>query len=129
MSNWNTDITAAPRGEEKKTVAQILKEARALIADEKNWTQGDYARSSLGNSTGVKNEDAECFCAIGALAKVQGITPNDDITGASYLALEASGGEQTLGFIVARYNDDHTHAEVLALFDRAIARAESEAVQ
>ncbi|MBN7804871.1 hypothetical protein JZX86_05770 [Agrobacterium rosae] len=108
---------------------QILRDARALIADEKNWTQGDYAKNSFGHSTGVKNENANCFCAIGALAKVQGISPNDDITGASFLALEASGGAEKLGFIVARFNDDHTHAEVIALFDRAIARAESEAVQ
>lgn len=104
---------------------QILKEARALIADEKNWTQDSFARNSAGETTEPADDEAVCYCAIGALAKVARLSPECNLPAENLVEEEAL----MLGWInVPEFNDNHTHAEVLALFDRAIARAESEAV-
>ncbi|WP_320196249.1 DUF6197 family protein [Agrobacterium rosae] len=113
---------------------QILKDARALIADENNWTQECYARDVQGEMTLPNNADAVCFCAIGSIQKVGEFPVSRrlplDITelfvGADFEERESSYEVETF---VTAFNDTHKHAEVLALFDRAIARAESEAVQ
>ena len=103
---------------------RILKEARALISDEKNWTQDSFARNSAGEKVEPANERAVCFCAIGALAKAACLAPELDLPAENFIQDEA----YMLGWInVPEFNDNHTHSEVLALFDRAIARAESEA--
>ncbi len=102
---------------------QILKEARALIADEKNWTQKEMARDSFGLPVDPSHESAACYCSIGALLKASGGYDGEHF----WLARrEFYRGEGKVDSI-ARFNDHHVHQEVLALFDRAIARAESEA--
>lgn len=121
---WNHDITAAPRGEEKKTVVQILKDARALIADEKNWTQRVFARNSRGLEVSALSSEASCFCTVGALGR---FTNGMAIGSSAYLLLKREVGQNYIA--VSDFNDTHTHAEVIALFDHAIARAESEPVQ
>ncbi|MCZ7496292.1 hypothetical protein O8B39_17465 [Agrobacterium rhizogenes] len=99
---------------------QILKEARALIADEKNWTQGAFARDANGRSERI--DRAICFCSIGAIAKVARTNLGSPVPAPVLKALGV-----TAHCRLAQFNDSHTHPEVLALFDRAIARAESEA--
>jgi len=95
-----------------------LRAARALIADPKHWGVFAY-------------EDHGRFCAVGAIRKaVTGHTSIDLMSGASYqlyrrvtdyiedqFLLRNSGG-------LTGFNDTHEHAEVLALFDRAITKAE-----
>ena len=96
---------------------KILKSARNLISDPRRWTQGDYVD---------RNANGEiCYCAIGALAAVQEIEPGDDIPGAADLARVITGGSSDYGFWVVRYNDDHAHADILAIFDEAIEAAEN----
>lgn len=104
---------------------QILRDARALIADEKNWTQGTYSLDQFGGSVEPVDEKAVCFCSLGALAKVVGARdPDDTLQGeAVIVSLVREQGYTN----VAEFNDSHTHSDVLDLFDRAIARAESEA--
>ena len=83
-------------------VVQILKDARALIADEKNWRE-------IG--------------ALEALARAAGMSSDSPLPGEFYLTDEAfEAGEVNL----EEFNDRRTHAEVLDLFDRAIAHADSE---
>ncbi|PDT15877.1 hypothetical protein CO670_15380 [Rhizobium sp. J15] len=104
---------------------EILKAARELISDEKRWTQTVYARDENGNSVNATDPMAVCFCSRGAIDK---ITAGNRAWGGAYdvlLDLLVSEDDNCLG--VADFNDKHTHAEVLSLFDRAIARAESEA--
>jgi hypothetical protein len=93
------------------TPHEALVAARALIADERNWIKGDYDREVDGRT---------CYCADGALLAASW---RPDLTYGVYdlarrtLALHARGGE---GII---YFNDHpmtTHADVLAMFDRAI---------
>lgn len=93
-----------------------LKKARELIKDPSNWTQRASARNSAGESRSPSSSSACCWCASGALEKVCNkffIGPWD--------ALSRFTKMQT----VITFNDSHTHAEVLALFDKAIAAEES----
>lgn len=92
---------------------EILKKARDLISDPMRWTRGDYEEH---NDVGEA-----CYCSLGALAHVQDIPPADDIPCAEELAMAISDGRETAGFWVARYNDENSHADVLKMFDSAIA--------
>lgn len=98
------------------TTAEILQKARDLISDEKNWTQGAMARDAVGWSfTDARDQDAVCFCAVGALKRVTSMREYRD---ALDVLREELSGEQ-----VVTFNDSHAHSEVLQLFDRAIKRA------
>jgi hypothetical protein len=91
-------------------VLQALKDARALIADETNWCQG-------------KVFDGHKCCAYGALKKVTEGGRRNTLRWLAQIQLEAL---LTHGYTALSYfNDTHTHAEVLNLFDRAIARLEA----
>lgn len=111
------------------TASEVLRKARALIEKPENWTQGAYARGIDDAGQGIK--DACSLCAVGSVYAI-----TDD--------LKASGEPvfrrvlYWLGSALARpreppldsaeviaFNDTHTHAEVLSLFDRAIAAAEA----
>lgn len=85
-----------------------LKAAKALIDAPEKWRQD----GSFGFGTG-------CFCVLGAVATA---AQEDDACGAArdYLEREVPGMRS-----VVVYNDDPstTHADIMALFDRAIANA------
>lgn len=98
--------------------AEILQKARDLISDEKNWTQDAFARDEHGLSVMATDKRAVCFCSRGALYNVTG----GAWSGAyDHLLGLVSEDQDCLG--LAHFNDTHTHAEVLDLFDRAIKRA------
>jgi predicted nucleotidyltransferase len=99
---------------------EILKAARELISDEKRWTTCAMARDSAGHAVEAWDDDAVCFCSVGAIAKAcVDIHPRGEIDARNALTKETTGGHTIVSF-----NDTHQHAEVLALFDRAISRAE-----
>lgn len=97
-------------------IAQVLRDARALIDTPDKWTKGKF-------------ENGGCYCALGAVAKVCGFDPRNAWLGemdAVHRALDAS---LPFGFEATPDFNDHrntTHADVMALFDRAIAAAEVE---
>ena len=98
-----------------KTTLEILREARELISVPERWTTGASARTLDGCELySGAHEAAVCWCAIGAIRHSVGKYGNIiDILGELDPRLD-------------EWNDTHTHAEVLALFDRTIARMESE---
>jgi hypothetical protein len=105
------------------TPQTVLINAKALIADPKNWTQGVFARNADGYSTGVHEEDAICFCTLGAIAVAgdnqkwaQQIAIN---TLSKIITVNASNDAVSVG----AFNDTHTHEEVMELFDKAIKEA------
>jgi hypothetical protein len=99
------------------TTLEVLKAARELISDEKRWTQREFSRDADGNPLGSDEVSAGvCFCAVGALLRCEG-----RIFSESYEALSESMEAVTVSY----YNDTHTHAEVLAKFDEAIAKLEA----
>lgn len=107
------------------TTIEILKADRELISDPNRWTQGAMARDEWGNkvfpsmiASGVR------WSAEGAIA-VAGTW--HWMAGQSVVVLmeTASLPPGTM----SAFNDNHTHAEVLDLFDRTIARLSQEQPQ
>jgi len=102
-------------GESLDSSIAVLNRARALIADERHWSQGAFARSWAQIPVRPYSFFARRFCAIGALkrAACELLLPTQN----AYLALEWQAGRRVEG-----WNDDpkRTHTEVLALFDAAI---------
>ena len=108
---------------------EILKKARELISDESRWTQGWYAKNNNGAWTSWIGPDAVCFCSIGAMAHVSKDAVFVIESSPAFAALASAMQEDHDQHenVVAEFNDMHTHAEVLAAFDRAIAAVSKEA--
>lgn len=103
-----------------KSLAEVLRAARERVAE--GWTQGAMARDERGEETEPTESEAVCYCALGAL---ESIDRGSRSVGAFVLRLALP--RFVLGCapdsMVANFNDDPatTQADVLALFDRAIA--------
>lgn len=95
---------------------EIIKSARELISDPERWSQGWYARDKRGDWTNFNSPTACKWCAMGAIRKMA----NADYEGYCVYLFALVGGAWELD----DFNDNHTHAEVLALFDKAIAKLE-----
>ena len=108
------------------TPLETLKAARQLITDPAKWTQGELARDAEGNVSYVGSESATCWCLMGAIfhvVRADKPTAADARRSHSDAALELLSAANRKKSVV-RFNDTHTHAEVLALFDAAIAELE-----
>lgn len=104
--------------------AATLRKARALIENPDHWVKGQYIL--------IREDGSECFCAEGAfdqagsddLLYLSGETDDDHwATTHWFLEMALPGTFHS----VEEFNDNvyTTHADVLALFDRAIAAAEA----
>jgi hypothetical protein len=102
-----------------KTALEVLTDARALISDPKHWAQGWFARDMLGGAVDARSPSAECFCALGALGRAMG-RHFMDVTG--HPAVEILRSVLPIQDI-SRFNDTHSHGEILDAFDRAIDAA------
>lgn len=107
-----------------KTTADLLREARDLIADPKCWTQGELARDAGGSPCDPDAPEAVCWCAAGAIFKVEGAG-----VGEALQAFRASMREY--GFLIPCLNDGFDriddlspHQAILRVFDETIQRAE-----
>ena len=90
-------------------VLSILVKARSIIERPQNWCR----RYSEGNA----------ICAVHALQKAwAGMNLTSEVEVDAYRALGTAMGvkEPENGPMMGNWNDTHTHAEVLAAFDRAI---------
>jgi hypothetical protein len=97
---------------------EILKAARAIIANEKNFTQGEFARDSLDNKVLVTDTRACKFCSIGAIRKVPGTTADEQQAALRHL-------ENTVKGCIDDFNDSHGHSVVLSVWDKLIAKLEA----
>lgn len=105
---------------------ELLKAARERIADPSRWAQRIFALNALGRSVRPWSNDACCWCALGALeASRLAPTPTPPAELEAKLALAGELPADCRG--IECFNDDGatTHAMVVALFDRAIARLEA----
>lgn len=96
------------------TTLEILEAARRLIEKRENWTRAWWALDAAGNPVDSTDPSGVCFCIAGAINRA-----SDRNGRAAFEALErqiTSGPRQ-----IIQFNGGHTHEEVLALFDRAIA--------
>jgi hypothetical protein len=91
-----------------QTTFELLHAAQDLIRDPKNWIQGMAAVDDQGLPVTIKR--ATCFCSVGALHRAD--------QGYSYLPAIDILDKLAGGSIIA-FNDTHTHAEVIDLWDRA----------
>lgn len=114
----STESSAVTTGDPRpSTTREILVAARKLIEKPENWCQADYALDKTGKSVSCfadEGPDACAFCSSGAIFRVAIDSPLlPDARMALVQAMDAD---------IAYFNDKHTHAEVLAAFDRAIAK-------
>ncbi|MCQ8277956.1 hypothetical protein NFI95_05790 [Acetobacteraceae bacterium KSS8] len=96
-----------------KEIRETLIKARDLIAVPERWTQRSYARTAAGATIGPKELPAVCWCSSGAILRTENSWPR------RFAAEEVLGA--AMGDSIVFFNDTHTHAEVIAAFDRAIA--------
>ena len=97
--------------------------ARELLADPKRWAKGALALDEYGQPAGDQKspdegdplaDDAVCWCLVGACCKVAGeVIWFDD---RRFAALRQVIGGPTIG----PWQDQRTHADVLAALDMAI---------
>lgn len=92
------------------TPADVLRAAKARIADPTKWCQGH-------------GRDGDRRCAFMAVCEVESASGKAlDLLEAAALSL---GTPESLRHAATIYNDSHTHAEVMHLFDVAIGMAEA----
>jgi hypothetical protein len=92
---------------------EVLIAARKKIERPECWTQRAYARDEEYSTVSPSDKLAVCWCSIGALCAV-----TDD--NGQFAHARDSLAAVLDGMSVFCFNDTHTHAEVLAAFDRAI---------
>lgn len=98
----------------------ILRGAYRLIERPEHWCQGEYARTSGGRHVSIMDEDACAFCLTGALVRAAGGIKAS--RAASDTVLQVLGDHRSG---IPRYNDTHSHLDVLRLLSRAIALEEA----
>jgi hypothetical protein len=95
----------------------LLREAKALIADPKDWTQD-----------GVYFTPDGCMCSAGAINRAYKVSNvRQDVADTAYYAIYISVSKLSSIHHVTSYNDDPktTHADIMNLFDDAAALADS----
>lgn len=98
---------------------EVLRKARLVITPYEKWSSNDR-----GHEFGWGNEGRGIACAVGACAVVA--TGRCSAYRQPALdALAAAMGIDSHPYEIADWNDNHSHAEVLAAFDRAIAAEEA----
>jgi len=105
----------------KRKILSVLVAARKLITPREKWTQRVNARDKFGRYTYPLNADAVCFCAQGAIARIAGGMGNPAKISAMVVLGSVIKGD------VTTFNDapKRTHRQILAAFDRAIAKLKS----
>lgn len=100
-----------------------LKAVRSLLSVPERWTKNVYARAGK-KRIGPLNDEATCWCVLGAVRRVTKL-PEDSAyftVVTSAIAAQLPEGAPR----IHKWNDDpsRTHADVLALLDKAIAAEE-----
>lgn len=124
--------TPASRSVRARTIRQILEKARYLITPREFWTQGSYTRYLPHYQRDGRPEQTTAYCSIGALREATRIVTGkvDPILDPTYMPAKTYLGNAIRpGYGIAAdiltWNDRRArdHEEVLAAFDRAIAKA------
>lgn len=103
-----------------KTI-DILKKARKLITTSSKWTKGVLAGDKDGVPVPPCDRRAVCWCASGAIIKAAGGVWK---AGPAWRPLEdllfKMQWRHSIPDSIPGFNDNSTHKQVLALFDKAI---------
>ena len=113
------------------TEKEVLEKARELLTPEGAWVQGAHARDVGGERCFSRDPEACQWCLVGAVSRVahnsgeyRWILPSLDTLARVGLGVTPGTRDpRKPGQILVKWNDHpkRTHAEVLALLDRAIA--------
>lgn len=100
-----------------QTAVEVLIAARELVSTPDRWTQDVSARDHNGAECDPDSPAAACFCSLTALYKAGGRNERTEVARGIFM--------RAVRQAVSQYNDAprRTHAQILAAFDRAIARA------
>lgn len=98
----------------------VYDKAWKLLEDPARWTQQDAARDAEGDSCNAYSDKAVAFCVVGALERVYchfGSTSAEvwDKYLAASKKVRAAIAEKHPTRTISIFNDNHSHAEVLAL--------------
>jgi hypothetical protein len=99
---------------------EILLSAAFALTPEENWTKEALGRTATGAPVWESDEDAVCWCLLGAFQLVRKDSGMDDT--AYYDAKDYF--EKACGQGLVNFNNTHTHAEVLDALYRAAEIAE-----
>ena len=106
-------------------VLTVLKEAFAKISNPENWTRGVYARNAQGRSVLPEGMEACKFCALGAVYAAAG----SSVSATAFIAEDKLNASARMLYpeygTVIGVNDQHSHEAVKAVYEDAIAKAES----
>jgi hypothetical protein len=105
--------------------SEILRAAKALIEDPAHWVQGTYGRQTRESTEHLLGDDPRttCWCSVGAIQKVMGMYHEYTTE-----ALLDKVSKNLHGVGIINFNDraTTTHAQVMEVWDAAIAKAEAE---
>lgn len=99
-------------------VHELLTRAQDVIRDPANWIQGEFAIDATGHIIAPEDEGASCFCSLGALMHAEPVL-TDTRTEARRMLTHASRLLDHPEIGIPEFNDNHTHAEVMAMWDKA----------
>lgn len=103
-----------------KDTLPLLLAARMLIEDPQNWTIAMRGRDSYDNYAPPWEPAAVKFCALGALDAFLNCYSEDTTVGMAAHRVLCAANNMLDFYDIARYNNSHTHKDVLRMFDRAI---------
>lgn len=105
----------------------VLMEARARIDHPAAWTQGESARDAGGDPCAAVDDVAACWCALGSIEACRAWENETQALITLSGVARDLGHDSIGGSCTAMLNDapETTHADVLALYDLAIERAEA----
>lgn len=116
------------------TTLDLLKAGRAKIEKIENWTTEVASRDIYGMNVGISHPSASCFCSMGAVWRAELESTGDygqfSEPAFSALCLAAAALYPTrFRYSISLFNDQPgtTHADVLKVFDHAIAQLENQA--
>lgn len=119
-----------PTAVETDAVLRLLIEGKRLIQQPEHWVQGPFAVSRSRCSVSPHDPSAVGFCSAGACNRAAsdlGFSVHVRITAKDYLTLAAQALDPNQGQVIY-FNDTEgrTHAEVMDMWDRAIAARRAE---
>jgi hypothetical protein len=92
------------------TPKELFNQAYGLIKNEKRWTQKQNARNVDGYRVSVDDSTAVCWCSNGAILRY--VSGNGD-----YRIVRRALAQTAKEEYFHQYNDTHTHAEVMAMWE------------
>lgn len=130
MSSSHSQPVLASNGqpEVEPSVATILRKAADLIAAPGAWTQGAFGRDAAGMVRPIQFDSAECFCALGAIAKVTHHDPDSAWTAGIHVDAREWAERALGGAFLVDWNDKEgrTQVEVVAALRKAADLADAD---